>query len=339
MNAHQGREVSNEHDVAIIADLLASEAGDQRDRQYAQALEHQHIEEPEGDDNISDEEMNDEFVDDLDDLPDGVSDFEPEADAEERQLTEEPDDQDYMSDDEMNLDDEDLRDMLDDLSYGLPDFGPEEETEQQDHQLIAPEDPATQTSPQPRTKECDVCKGTFPIMTTLRLPCSDSCCHPCLIRHLTASLKNEFLFPPKCCGEEIPIKASERFLPSDLVQKYHEKMVEHKTKDRTYCINLQCLKFIPPKNLSESGEPCYKDEEQCSNCFEITCTKCKSKAHNGACEKQVARDQVLALAEEEGWKQCGRCGHLIELTLGCIHMGKSPNQSISPFSHLLNYFS
>ncbi|SCO85803.1 uncharacterized protein FRV6_09930 [Fusarium oxysporum] len=259
----------------------------------------------------------------LDDLSDGISDFELGEDAEEHQLNGESDSQDNISDDEMTVDDEadeDLEGMFDPLSDGPSDDEHGEETEQQDQQHAAPEDPATQASAQTETKECICCEEMFPIMTVQQVPCEHDYCCPCLIRTFELSLTSPWQFPPDCCDEEIPLRVIEQHLPENVVQRYREKLVEHETRDRTYCSNRQCLKFIPPKNISDSGEPCYRDEEQCTACNEITCTNCKNKAHTGACEQQVEREQALALAESEGWKRCARCGHLIERNGGCTHL-------------------
>ncbi|KAG8667668.1 hypothetical protein FPOAC1_012501 [Fusarium poae] len=47
-----------------------------------------------------------------------------------------------------------------------------------------------------------------------------------------------------------------------------------------------------------------------------------SKSHNGPCGKLEEEDlqSVLELAERTGWKRCGKCGHLIEKSVGCNHM-------------------
>ncbi|KAG7416518.1 hypothetical protein LZL87_006107 [Fusarium oxysporum] len=334
------REASIEDGLSLTVEMLLSEAGNQRDRQYEQTTEHHLSEEPDTQDDSSHDEVNlhnemnlddegDEYARDmLDDLSDGESDFQPGEDSEES------DSQGDISDDEMTVDDEtdeDLEGMFDPLSDGLSDDEHGEETEQQDHQPAAPEDPATQASAQTETKECICCGEMFPIMTVQQVPCEHDYCCPCLIRSFELSLTYPWHFPPSCCDEEIPLRVIEQHLPENVVQRYREKLVEHKTRDRTYCSNRQCLKFIPPKNISDSGEPCYKDEEQCPACNEITCTKCKNKAHTGACEQQAERDQALALAESEGWKRCARCGHLIERNGGCTHLGKSPNMSANSF--------
>ncbi|WKT46669.1 IBR domain [Fusarium oxysporum f. sp. vasinfectum] len=354
MDARQDyhREASIENGMALTVERLLSEASNQRDRQYEQTPERPFSEEPDTQDDSSYDEVNlhnemylddqvDEYARDrlddpsdgesdfqpgedseesddpddemnldrahdtdlqdmLDDLSDGISDFELGEDAEEHQLNGESDSQDNISDDEMTVDDEadeDLEGMFDPLSDGPSDDEHGEETEQQDQQHAAREDPATQAY-----------HASMTIAVHASLERSNYPSRP---------LGNS---PPDCCDEEIPLRVIEQHLPENVVQRYREKLVEHETRDRTYCSNRQCLKFIPPKYISDSGEPCYRDEEQCPACNEITCTNCKNKAHTGACEQQVERDQALALAESEGWKRCARCGHLIERNGGCTHL-------------------
>ncbi|KAF4948932.1 hypothetical protein FGADI_9216 [Fusarium gaditjirri] len=273
----------------------------------------------------------------LDDLSDGFSDFEPGEGVEERQFNGGSETQDDISGEVMTVGDEaneDPQSMSDSLSYGPSDAEYGEETEQKDHHPAAPEDPATQEPAETEMKECACCGEMFPAMTIQKLPCGHDYCCSCLIETFELSLTSPYSFPPRCCGTEIPLRFIEQHLAEDAVQEYREKLVEQETRNRTYCSNRQCLKFIPPKFISDSGEPRYKDEEQCPDCNKITCTKCKNEAHTGTCEQQVERDQALALAQSEGWKRCARCGHMIERNGGCTELRKSPNMFANP-SHLL----
>lgn len=47
---------------------------------------------------------------------------------------------------------------------------------------------------------------------------------------------------------------------------------------------------------------------------------CKGAAHQGDCPEDEASNQLLALAEQEGWKRCPGCHRMVELTHGCYHM-------------------
>lgn len=46
---------------------------------------------------------------------------------------------------------------------------------------------------------------------------------------------------------------------------------------------------------------------------------CKGARHHGDCPHDIALQQVIQAAEQEGWRSCV-CGSIIELTYGCNHM-------------------
>ncbi|KAG5750273.1 hypothetical protein H9Q72_009926 [Fusarium xylarioides] len=247
----------------------------------------------------------------LDDLSDGFPDFETGEDTEEHQPNGDSESQDDNLDDEMTVDDqvqEFSEDMLEPFLISDDEQG--EETEQQSHQPAAPEDPTTQASAQTEMKRCIYCRS--PTMEAKRLPCGHDYCHPCLVNTVKLSLSAAWYFPFKCCDEEVPPEVIEEHVPANDIQQYRENWAEHKTRDRTYCSNRQCLKFIPPKNADDYGEPCYGDEAECPACKEVTCTACKDKGHSGVCEKQVETDQALDFAKSKGWNRCPYCGYLIE---------------------------
>jgi hypothetical protein len=276
----------------------------------------------------------------LDDLSDGFSDFETEEDTEEQQPDVESESHDNTSNDEMSVGDkaeDDSEDMLDPLSDGPSDDEQGEETEQQSHQLAALEDSATQEPAQTETGDCTACYTEDLSVTLLQvLPCGDAYCLPCLIHIFEISLSLASYFPARCCDEEIPLEAIETHMHQSDVQRYRKKLLEHRTRNRTYCSNRQCLEFIPPNSTSDGVEPCYGHEAECPACKEVTCTTCKAKRHTGACEKQVDLSQTLNLAEREGWKRCSRCRHLIEKIDGCVHISMPPNH-LADLGNLLTY--
>ncbi|KAF5649514.1 e3 ubiquitin ligase ARI10 [Fusarium tjaetaba] len=260
----------------------------------------------------------------FDGLSDEFSDFEAGEDTEEHQPNRVSDSQDETSNDEMSVDDEDGEasgDMSKTLSDGASDDEQGGETGQQSHQLVAPEDSETEEPTQIETEDCTACyTEDIPVTLLQELICGHVYCRPCLIHIFKTSLLFASHFPARCCYEEIPLEAIEAHMHQSDVQRYREKLLEHRTINRTYCSNRQCLEFIPPNNISDGGEPCYGHEAECPACKEVTCTKCKDKRHTGACEKKADMDQTLDLAQSEGWKRCSRCGHLIEKIDGCYHI-------------------
>ena len=165
-------------------------------------------------------------------------------------------------------------------------------------------------------KECIVCRDDFPESDTTDAPCSHTLCRSCFITLLNTTMDDESLFPPKCCGKPIPITAKNPFINQPIVDKFKRKKIEFETIDRTYCSNPQCSTFIPPASIrGKLGT--------CTSCRKQTCIRCKRTGHQGLCPVDEVSQEVLNMGERQGWKRCVKCGHLIELTLGCNHMSES----------------
>ncbi|RBR09950.1 hypothetical protein FVER53590_03715 [Fusarium verticillioides] len=343
-SSHDEEDLDNEMDVdAEGIEYTSDMPGDLSDRDLDSQSGEDSEESEDQDVEMDRDSSNDmDFENMLDDLSDEFSDFEAGEDIEEHQHNGESDSHDNTSNDDMAVDDEaegDSEDMLDPLSDGVSDDEQGGEAEQQSHQLAAPEDSATQEPAKTETGDCTACYTEDLSVTLLQvLPCGDAYCRPCFIQTLEISLSLASYFPARCCDEEIPLEAIEAHMHQSDVQRYREKLLEHRTINRTYCSNRQCLEFIPPNNTSDGGKPCYGDEAECPACTEVTCTTCKDKGHTGACEKQVEMDQTLDLAESEGWKRCSRCRHLIEKIDGCTHISMLLNQ-LSNLGNLLTYTS
>ncbi|KAF5599275.1 IBR finger domain-containing protein [Fusarium pseudoanthophilum] len=354
-SSHDEADLDSEMDVEgegieytsdMLGNLSDGELGIQSGEDSAESEDHDVEMDHDSANDLDFEEFLDELSDDLEDmlkdLSDGLSDFETEEDTEEHQHNGGSESQDDTPDNEMGVDDEaedNPEDIPDPLSDGPSDDEQGGETGRQNHQLAAPEDPATQEPAQTETGDCAACYTEgLPVTILQEVPCGDPYCIPCLIHIFETSLSLASYFPARCCDEEIPLEAIEAHMRQSDVQRYREKLLEHRTINRTYCSNRQCLEFIPPNNTSDGGEPCYGHEAECPACKEVTCTTCKAKGHTGACEKQVDLSQTLNLAESEGWKRCSRCRHLIEKIDGCVHISMPPNH-LADLGNLLTYTS
>ncbi|TVY18919.1 ATP-dependent RNA helicase DEAH11-like protein [Lachnellula arida] len=160
---------------------------------------------------------------------------------------------------------------------------------------------------------CVVCEDIFenPVMATL--PCDHKFCRNCLQELFQRSQIDETLFPPRCC-ESIPPEQVREFLTPELIAMHEEKKVEFETADRTYCSNLQCHRFLRPEYIT-------RDLGTCPTCNEITCTKCKTTAHEGGdCPRDEATEALLSHGREQGWRRCFSCRSLVEITFGCNHI-------------------
>lgn len=184
---------------------------------------------------------------------------------------------------------------------------------------------AAQPAPKRILRRCIACREEMEFFHVVRVPCGHDYCRSCLEQLFKASMADETIFPPKCCGELIAIfEDSPRvFLNSDLAKKYEEKKVEFETPNRTYCHNPECSSFIPMAYIEDEIAPCFE-------CGSTTCTICKAKSHAGDCPSDTATQQLLDIAQENGWRRCRVCKRMIELDHGCNHM-TLVSQSFFPF--------
>ncbi|KAL5588473.1 hypothetical protein FOBRF1_015001 [Fusarium oxysporum] len=163
------------------------------------------------------------------------------------------------------------------------------------------------------TKECLYCSDEFPIDMIFEAPCSHAMCQPCLIRSIRTAIKDESLFPPKCCGQAIPVDTTNTFIPEELLTECDNKREEYETTNRTYCSDKACSEFIPLRTI-EAGIA------RCTRCETRTCLNCLSEAHEGTCTDDPESQRVIRLAEEHGWRRCEQCKNMVELTHGCFHI-------------------
>lgn len=159
-------------------------------------------------------------------------------------------------------------------------------------------------------RECVSCREDQVLSDMIKTQCSHFYCKTCLIRMFTDSLRDESIFPPRCCQK--PIAPSEKLIGATLAQKHKEKAVELRDPDRTYCFDPKCSRYLP--HNSTRNKHC-----KCKVCGKHTCRKCKKRAHDGPCVYEC--DALLEkLAKRKGWQRCSKCSRLIELRTGCYHM-------------------
>ncbi|KAF4339196.1 IBR finger domain protein [Fusarium beomiforme] len=163
-----------------------------------------------------------------------------------------------------------------------------------------------------QTRKCIACNDSFPSLALSKSPCSHDYCRECLVGLVRSSLQDETLFPPRCCGQNIPVTQGRWFSPK-LVGQFQAKKLEFDTPNRTYCNKLTCSTFVPPAFIAG-------DIATCPRCQERTCIHCKGRYHRGVCPNDTAAQQMLQLAAENGWQRCYACHRVVELDIGCNHM-------------------
>jgi hypothetical protein len=204
-------------------------------------------------------------------------------------------------------------------------MSPIEEHENREHKLlfkdtvdedITPSESSLWASTRPASSkdhQCTACQEDKKFIEVVRAPCSHEYCRECLQDLFRSSMTDESLFPPRCCRKQIALSFVRIFLTSDIVQQYEQKKIEFSTSDRTYCSSPNCLTFLRPENICD-------DRATCTDCGMLTCTICKSTAHEGDCPADTGLQQLLETARENGWQRCYNCCRLVELDVGCNHM-------------------
>ena len=159
---------------------------------------------------------------------------------------------------------------------------------------------------------CVSCADEFQARHLITVPCGDRYCKACIGQLYDLAMKDESLFPPRCCRQPIPLGIATQMLTGDQTQKFLEKEVEFGTPNRTYCHDISCQAFIRPDNISGEKAMC--------TCGALTCVVCKAAAHEGDCPEDPAYTSLMALATAEGYQTCRQCKRLVELSIGCNHM-------------------
>lgn len=163
------------------------------------------------------------------------------------------------------------------------------------------------------SRRCTACDSTKPLFDICQTPCGHFYCQECIETLFELSTNDETLFPPRCCRKNIPLQSVKIYLSAAIVRQFEEKSIEFETSDRTYCSRPACSSFIAAANFT--GE-----QATCQDCGTQTCTICKNDTHDGDCPQDVATQQVLETARENGWQRCYNCRRLVELDVGCNHM-------------------
>lgn len=162
--------------------------------------------------------------------------------------------------------------------------------------------------------ECAACLEQYDTGSLFMSSCGHSYCRDCNRQLFIGAIRDEELYPPRCCGQIVPPGIALRLLNYHELQDFCERAIEHSTKDRVYCAEPTCSKFIPPFKIEN-------EHGTCSQCRQATYLPCRSLAHPGVdCPMDDKLQSVLTMADEENWRRCSSCRAMIELHHGCNHM-------------------
>lgn len=161
--------------------------------------------------------------------------------------------------------------------------------------------------------ECAICGDHKSYFEVAALPCAHQYCRDCIHELFQKSFRDETLFPPRCCRQHITIENVDMFMTKELKDNFDAKSVEFNTPNKTYCANKECGVFMLPQNIANNVGLCH-------NCQTTTCTFCKNEGHASDCLQDPSLQAALDLAQQEGWRRCGRCQATVELRTGCNHI-------------------
>lgn len=184
----------------------------------------------------------------------------------------------------------------------------------------APQEPLPAAVPaRPTRHVCVICMDSIR-GSEIQAPCGHYYDIPCIVDLFQTATRDESLFPPRCCRQNIPFDQVQTHLSRALVTEFQEKSREFGTGSRVYCARQTCSRFLGPLIQNTSGITVY--DCPAPDCETRTCANCRGR-HDGPthpCQQDQGAQQVLELGRTEGWARCPGCSQLIELEMGCFHM-------------------
>lgn len=96
---------------------------------------------------------------------------------------------------------------------------------------------------------CVACTEKYLEPYTFPVPCRHRHCDECLTTLFENAIKDESLYPPRCCGQVVPLASVRSIIGPNLLAAVANTAAEFGSTDRTYCANLSCHSFIPPGRI------------------------------------------------------------------------------------------
>lgn len=159
---------------------------------------------------------------------------------------------------------------------------------------------------------CDSCLEQRQILLTKS--CNHSYCHTCIRDLFLGAMRDEELYPPRCCAEPFPAETASQVLSNKELVNFNQKATEYTAKNRVYCAEPGCSSFIPQSAIQS-------DIGSCPRCQKETHLPCGALVHPGVdCPLDSTLQNVLSMANTQGWQRCYSCRAMVELYHGCNHM-------------------
>ncbi|XP_023639578.1 E3 ubiquitin-protein ligase dbl4 [Capsella rubella] len=161
--------------------------------------------------------------------------------------------------------------------------------------------------------------------------CPHRHCFSCVKKHVEVKLLSGI--EPTCleygCKFVLTLKSCSKVLTSKLIDMWKHKMYEDSipASEKIYCPYPSCSTLMSKSALSsEADQP---NVRSCVKCCGLFCIDCKVPSHTDlSCDdyKKLHPDPLVddlklqSLANNNMWRQCIKCRHMIELSSGCNHM-------------------
>ncbi|KAK4551389.1 hypothetical protein LTR86_011196 [Recurvomyces mirabilis] len=175
---------------------------------------------------------------------------------------------------------------------------------------------------QAKKGHCIACGEDMDCFDVARVPCDHEYCRPCIGQLFELSITDESLFPPRCDGKEIPLAQVRLWLPSKLAKSFESKYAELSTKNRTYCHDPRCNRWIDQAHDDT-------DVATCATCKKTTCIICKGVSHTGDCPSDSALQQLVDTANMQQWQRCYQFADVVHTSATSAARGGRPVTAIS----------
>lgn len=172
--------------------------------------------------------------------------------------------------------------------------------------------------------ECSSCCDTQDLSRLIKASCDHHYCRDCFEQFIEAGLQTTDGFPPSCCKIPIAFNVVANNVSIPLFHRYRSRQEEIQNATALYCSILGCGVRIESDKINGTTH-----RATCKACYRDTCTKCRGEVpikreDRHICKKDPGREAVLALAKQEGWQACYKCGTMVSLNFGCHHMTYVP---------------
>ncbi|KAK6521727.1 hypothetical protein TWF506_001931 [Arthrobotrys conoides] len=158
---------------------------------------------------------------------------------------------------------------------------------------------------------CNICNETYQNYAVFTLKCNHRYCVECLREHILHAFSQPGSELPRCCGQALPLTfAGEVLMENELNQLMDRRDAQESSKQIS-CVG--CKKDLLQGSIKDNSAYCI-------DCAKFTCIHCGKDLHDGICPEDKDMAMLLETAKNEGWSKCGKCNHLVELTIGCFHM-------------------